>query len=185
MNTQSGTDLGTLLLGHARHAIARHLGVDGAAAPADAPELDAKAATFVSLYRDGRLRGCMGSVRPQRRLGDDVTSNAVAAASRDPRFDPLTPAEFGDVRLEVSLLSEPRFVDFDDEADLLARLQPGVEGVLLFSGCRHATFLPQVWEQLPEPAMFFAALKRKAGLAADRPAPNLMVATYSVQRWKE
>jgi AmmeMemoRadiSam system protein A len=184
MNTWSGTELGPLLLGHARHAIARHLGLDQPA-PASAPELAVKGATFVSLYRDGQLRGCMGSIRPQRMLGEDVTVNAVAAASRDPRFAPLTADEFPQVRIEVSLLSEPRFVDFADEDDLLTKLKPGVEGVLLFSGCRHATFLPQVWEQLPEPPRFLAALKQKAGLAADRPAPNLMVATYSVQRWKE
>lgn len=178
------TELGAILLGRARHAIAHELGTAGTA-PADDPRLAERGATFVTLKRNGDLRGCIGSVRAQRSLGEDVVLNAVGAAMRDPRFPPLTRDELGKVSIEVSLLSSPEFVEFSGEDELAEKLRPGIDGVLLFSGCRSATFLPQVWEQLPEPRMFLAALKQKAGLAPDRPASSLMAATYTVRKWKE
>ncbi|ANQ84867.1 hypothetical protein dqs_1829 [Azoarcus olearius] len=181
----STTDLGPRLLARARQAIAHHLGL--AAAPADAtePELTARGACFVTLRQRGELRGCIGSVRAQRPLAEDLDTNAVAAASRDPRFPPLTADELDHTEIEVSLLSEPEFLDFADEDALLAQLRPGEDGLILFSGCRSATFLPQVWEQLPQPQDFLAALKRKAGLDPQRPAANLMAARYQVQKWLE
>lgn len=178
------TELGEILLARARHAIAHELGTE-AAAPADDPRLADRGATFVTIKRNGELRGCIGSVRPQRSLGEDVVINAVAAATRDPRFPPMARSELGKIEIEVSLLSPAEFVEFSGEDELLGKLRPGIDGLVLFSGCRSATFLPQVWEQLPEPRMFLAALKQKAGLAPDRPAPNLMAATYTVQKWKE
>lgn len=178
------TELGEILLARARHAIAHELGTE-AAAPADDPRLAERGATFVTIKRNGELRGCIGSVRPQRSLGEDVVINAVAAATKDPRFPPMSDSELGKVAIEVSLLSLAEFVEFSGEDDLMGKLRPGIDGLVLFSGCRSATFLPQVWEQLPEPRMFLAALKQKAGLAPDRPAPNLMAATYTVQKWKE
>ncbi|THF63490.1 AmmeMemoRadiSam system protein A [Pseudothauera rhizosphaerae] len=176
--------LGAVLLARARTAIAREL---GAAAPAlpDDPALEQRGATFVTLKKHGELRGCIGSLRAQRPLGEDVAANAVAAATRDPRFPPLMAKELAEVDIEVSLLSEPEFLDFADEDDLLAQLRPFEDGLILFAGCRSATFLPQVWEQLPEPRRFLAALKQKGGLPPDYPVSQLMAARYHVRKWHE
>lgn len=180
------TELGALLLARARQAIAHHLGHGDAPSPTAAdPRLAARGATFVTLKRAGELRGCIGSLRPQRALGDDVAINAVAAASQDHRFTPLTADELDTIDIEVSLLSEAEFLEFRDEADLLAQLRPGIDGLILFAGCRSATFLPQVWESLPAPADFLAALKHKAGLNPQRPIDGMMAARYQVRKWHE
>ncbi len=184
MTPLSDTEFGQRLLLLARKAIAHELGLTDEAVQDD-PALAGRAATFVTLKLDGDLRGCIGSVRAQRALSADVRENAIAAATRDPRFAPVTAEEFERLRIEVSLLSEPEFIEFADEDELIAKLRPGVDGVLLFSGCRSATFLPQVWEQLPDPRSFLAALKQKAGLDPARAAPNLMVAIYTVKKWAE
>lgn len=183
--SQYSTDLGATLLQLARQAIAHHLGLGPAPRIGDDPRLHERGATFVTLTMDGDLRGCIGSLRRQRPLGTDVVANAVAAASQDPRFPPLTVAEFEDVHVEVSLLSDPEFIDFTDEADLLRQLRPHEDGLILFAGCRSATFLPQVWEQLPAPRDFLAALKRKAGMPIERPVDGLMAARYAVEKWEE
>lgn len=181
---QHDTKLGNILLTRARQAIEVELG-SRRGPLLDDPQLDARGATFVTLTCGGELRGCMGSVRAQRSLRDDIAANAVAAAMRDPRFSPVTADEMKDIRVEVSLLSEPKFLDFTNEAQLLTQVRPGADGLIIFAGCRSATFLPQVWEKLADPALFLAALKQKAGLSPDRPADNLMAATYTVQKWKE
>lgn len=182
-NTEDTADIGTLLLARARQAIAHHLGL--APPPADDTHLAQRGACFVTLTLDGELRGCIGSIRPQRALGEDVVSNAIAAASRDPRFPPLAADEFDRVRIEISLLSSPEFLDFNTEEELLRQLRPGQDGLILFAGCRNATFLPQVWEKLPDPARFLGALKEKAGLASGRTVDGLMAARYNVQKWQE
>ncbi|HQZ02038.1 MAG TPA: AmmeMemoRadiSam system protein A [Thauera sp.] len=179
------TDLGALLLGLARAAIAHQLGLGPRPVPPPDPRLDERGATFVTLTLDGDLRGCIGSLRRTRKLGEDVITNAIAAASTDPRFAPLSRSEFDRVAVEVSLLSEPEFIDFDTEASLLRQIRPQTDGLILFAGCRSATFLPQVWAQLPEPADFLDALKRKAGLPVERPVDGLMAARYSVRKWHE
>ncbi|NTV09705.1 MAG: AmmeMemoRadiSam system protein A [Zoogloea sp.] len=180
------TELGALLLARARSAIARALGLPVAErADHDDPRLGERGATFVTLTLDGALRGCIGSLNAQRPLGDDVDNNAVAAALRDPRFAPLTAEEFARVQIEVSLLSEPEFIDFKDEEDALSQLTPGEDGVIFFNGCRHATFLPQVWKQLPDRRIFMAALKHKAGLPEDFWGPTVMLARYHVEKWAE
>jgi len=176
--------LGHALLTQARKAIADALGVPAPAA-ADHPDLDQRGATFVTLTLDGELRGCIGSLNAHRPLGADVRDNAVSAALRDPRFPPLSAEEFAQVRVEVSLLTEPEFMEFRDEADALAQLVPGRDGVIFFNGCQKATFLPQVWEQLPERRQFIAALKQKARLPANFWGPNVMIARYQVQKWHE
>jgi len=178
------TELGQILLAQARRAIADALGLPAPDAPDD-PRLAGRGATFVTLTLGGELRGCIGSLNAHRPLGQDVRDNAVAAALRDPRFPPLTAAEFAEVRVEVSLLTEPDFIEFRDEADALAQLEPGRDGVIFFNGCQRATFLPQVWEQLPERRLFMAALKQKAGLPPDFWGPNVMIARYQVQKWHE
>ena len=184
MTASCATELGPLLLAHARHAIAAALGC-ASDTPEDAETLTRRGATFVTLRKNGELRGCIGSVRAQRPLGEDVRHNAVAAATNDSRFPPVNRDELPALTIEVSLLSEPEFIDFTSEADLCERLRPGRDGLILFSGCRSATFLPQVWDQLPEPERFLAALKQKAGLDPSRPAPNAMAATYRVTKWSE
>lgn len=137
-------------------------------------------ACFVTLTLNGQLRGCIGSLEAHRALGDDLRSNALAAALRDPRFPPLTAAELPAIRIEVSLLGAPQPLAFTDEADALAKLRPGIDGVILTAGGRRATFLPQVWEQLPDPAEFIGRLKQKAGLPANYWGPDVRLATYPV-----
>jgi uncharacterized protein len=178
-------DLGTLLLALARHAIGRELGHAVADPDAAHPRLAERGATFVTLTQGGELRGCIGSLNAHRPLAADVRENAVGAAFRDPRFPPLRGEEWLSTRVEVSLLSEPDFMEFTSETHLLAQLRPGIDGVIFFHGCQRATFLPQVWQQLPEPRDFLAALKRKAGLPADFWGPKVMIASYQVAKWKE
>lgn len=178
------TSLGAALTARARWAIASALGIK-AEEPVTVPAMAERGACFVTLTLDGELRGCIGSLQAQRPLAEDVAANAVAAALHDRRFAPLDAEEFGRVRVEVSLLTRPEFLDFRDEADALARLRPGVDGVIFFNGCQRSTFLPQVWEQLPEPAEFMRRLKEKAGLAPGFWGPNVMLATYRVDKFSE
>lgn len=177
------------VLGHALVAIARNalrveMGHPRRAAPAH-PALDAPGATFVTLTRDGDLRGCIGSLEARRPLRDDVHANAVAAAFRDPRFPPLAAFELDATQVEVSLLTASVPIEAADEAALLGALVPGVDGVILEYGRHRATFLPQVWTSLGEPRNFLDALKRKAGLAPDFWHPQLRVSRYAVTKWTE
>ncbi|MDY0012311.1 MAG: AmmeMemoRadiSam system protein A [Rhodocyclaceae bacterium] len=183
--TEAATELGPLLLAIARHAIAQALGLAAPVPDQADPRLRERGATFVTLTLDGELRGCIGSLNAHRPLGQDVRENALAAAFQDPRFAPLGADEWPRTRVEVSLLSRPEFMDFKDQAEVLARLRPGVDGVIFFAGCQKATFLPQVWEQLPHPREFMAALKRKAGKSPEYWGADVMIATYQVEKWKE
>lgn len=176
--------LGEALLVRARNAIAAEFGQPPRPEPAH-PSLDAPGATFVTLTQGGRLRGCIGSLEAHRPLGEDVRANARAAAFRDPRFPPLLESELARTRVEVSLLSPMQEIAFLDEADARAQLRPGIDGVILQHDWHRATFLPQVWEQLPEPRQFLANLKRKAGLAADFWADDLHLSRYQVEKFKE
>lgn len=175
--------LGERLLARARQAIAHELGL--AAAVAQDAELAERGASFVTLTRHGQLRGCIGSLKPQRPLGDDVAINACNAAFRDPRFAPVDVDEWPSIAIEVSVLGKATFLDAKHEDEVIARLRPGEDGVILFEGCRQATFLPQVWAQLPEPRAFLAALKQKAGLRPEHWSDAVMVATYPVRKWRE
>jgi AmmeMemoRadiSam system protein B/AmmeMemoRadiSam system protein A len=177
-------DLGPALLVRARNAIAARLDQPTRAEP-DHPALAEPGATFVTLTRDGDLRGCIGSLEAHRPLDRDVRANAVAAAFSDPRFPPLTLAELADTRVEVSLLTAPQPMSFTSEADALRQLRPNVDGVILVAGHRRATFLPQVWEQLPTPRQFMAHLKQKAGLPADWWSSEVQLQRYEVRKWKE
>jgi hypothetical protein len=177
-------DLGRTLLTIARSAIAAELGF-GPIAEASHAALTQPAATFVTLKHWGELRGCIGSLKPSRPLGVDVRENAIAAAFRDPRFPPLAVVEFEATSVEVSLLSTDERLDVRDEEDLLARLRPGVDGLILEYGRHRATFLPQVWESLAKPRDFLAALKGKAGLPEDFWSPHMNVSRYGVTKWAE
>jgi AmmeMemoRadiSam system protein A len=130
-------------------------------------DLKAVRASFVTLQKHGQLRGCIGHLEAVQPLVVDVAENAFAAAFRDPRFPPLTEAEWPEVDLHLSLLTAPERIDFDDERALLAQLRPGEDGLILQDGPNRGTFLPSVWESLPEPEDFLLHLKRKAGLAAN------------------
>lgn len=177
-------DAGTVLLPIARATIARSLGV-AVAAREDAPWLTELGATFVTLKKSGALRGCIGSLEARRMLLVDVKSNAVAAAFRDPRFPPVTAWELDEIRIEVSLLSPMQPIDFESEDDATARLRPFEDGVVLEYGGARGTFLPQVWEDLPDPAAFLSQLKRKAGLPLSFWASDLRLFRYTVSKWSE
>jgi AmmeMemoRadiSam system protein A len=122
------------------------------------------AATFTTLRYGGNLRGCCGTLEAVRPLAVDVAHSAFRAAFRDVRFEPVGKHELEAVRLEVSVLSSLEPVPFSSEADLLRRLTPGVDGLVIIAEGRRATFLPKVWEMLPDPRQFLFALKAKCGL---------------------
>src|SRR5438309_1934595 len=157
----------------------------GSAQTIEAPWLAQAGATFVTLTRDGVLRGCIGSLQAQRPLGTDVAENATAAAFRDPRFPAMTTAEWPGVRVEVSLLSAAKPIRFADEEDLLAQLKPGEDGVILEHEGRRATYLPQVWESISDKRQFLRELARKAGLPDDIRLTRCKPSRYRVTKWSE
>jgi AmmeMemoRadiSam system protein A len=159
-------------------ACGRPLEVDPAAYP---PPLREVAASFVTLEANGTLRGCVGSVEAHRALVVDVAENAFGAAFRDPRFPPLARSELSGLALSVSLLSPLERLAVGSEAQLLAVLRPGVDGLVLRAGAQRATFLPAVWEDLPEPRRFLAALLRKAELPDDAWPSGAEVWRYTVR----
>jgi len=147
---------------------------------------DSRRGTFVTLKIDGHLRGCIGSLTADESLREGVRRNAVSAAFRDPRFGPLTASELDRVDIEVSILTEPRELEFTDAEDLLSKLRVNIDGVIIKKGFARSTFLPQVWEQLPRPEEFLSHLCMKAGLPADAwKQPGLKVSTYQVQYFEE
>ncbi|MBI5007407.1 MAG: AmmeMemoRadiSam system protein A [Nitrosomonadales bacterium] len=178
------TDKGNTLLHLARAAIGRELGFISHELPRS-DWLEEPGATFVTLTLDTQLRGCIGSLEAHRPLIDDVRANAVASAFRDPRFDPLSKSEFGKVFIDVSLLSQPEPMRFKSEQDALEQLNPGQDGVILAYGRHRATYLPQVWAQLPEPRDFVGHLKNKAGLPDDFWSNDIQLSRYTVQKWHE
>ncbi|MEK7810457.1 MAG: AmmeMemoRadiSam system protein A [Pseudomonadota bacterium] len=178
------TDKGQTLLHLARAAIAKELGFISNDFPRT-DWLEQPGATFVTLTLHGQLRGCIGSLEAYRPLIEDVQQNAVASAFRDPRFEPLNKEEFANVLVEVSLLSQPEPIHFNSEQEALAQLHPGRDGVILAFGRQRATYLPQVWAQLPDAHDFIARLKDKAGLPMDFWSPDIRLSHYTVQKWRE
>jgi AmmeMemoRadiSam system protein A len=176
---------GPTLLAIARGAIAASLGEAGPSRTTGAEWLEEPGASFVTLSRRGELRGCVGSLIAERPLRVDVERNAVGAAFRDPRFAPLSRGEYPEIEVEVSLLSPLEPIVFESEPHAVAQLRPGVDGVLLEHGGWRGTFLPQVWEQLPESADFLAHLKAKAGLPVGFWAAELKLSRYTVRKWRE
>jgi uncharacterized protein len=148
----------------------------------DYPEpLRAPGACFVTLRRQGALRGCIGSLEPRRPLVVDVAENAHAAAFGDPRFPPLARHERIDLEIHLSVLTPLEPLPAASEAELLAALRPGVDGLVLREGERRATFLPAVWGELPDPRSFLGHLRRKAGLGEDHWSPTLRFWRYRVE----
>jgi AmmeMemoRadiSam system protein A len=178
------TDLGGALLLTARQTLEQAFG-SARTATATHAELDRPGATFVTLTQHGELRGCIGTLEAHRPLRQDVAENTRNAAFRDPRFAPLAAVELEITRIEVSLLCAPVPLPVAGEDDLLQRLRPGVDGVVLAYRGRRATFLPQVWESLPAPGDFIGALKRKAGLPADFWHHEIRIARYTVGKFRE
>ena len=177
---------GALLPAIARAVITKQLGI-AATIPktADNPRLNDLAATFVTLKKNGELRGCIGSLKARYSLMDDLQSNAIAAAFHDPRFPPLSENELNQVQIEVSVLSSPEKIEFVSEADLLAQLKPHIDGVIFSYGNNRSTFLPQVWEKLSSSELFMSQLKQKAGLAADFWSDEVLIYRYRVEKFSE
>jgi uncharacterized protein len=138
-------------------------------------------ASFITLEINKQLRGCIGTLEAYQPLIQDVTQNAYAAAFRDPRFAPLTKEEYSNITKHISVLSQPQQMFFTSEEDLLKQIRPGVDGLILSDvGCR-GTFLPSVWESLPQPQLFLHHLKMKAGLPSDYWSKTLKVERYTVE----
>lgn len=155
---------GKVLLRLARQAIGEQLGlVEEETLPQD-PGLEAEYGTFVTLKIGGILRGCIGNIVPFGSVAEAIKRNAQNAAFEDSRFPPLAAKELAKVHIDISVLSQPQRLDYSDGEDLIAKLQPGKDGVILRLGMAAATFLPQVWEQLPDPELFLGHLCQKAGL---------------------
>jgi AmmeMemoRadiSam system protein A len=145
-----------------------------------------KRGTFVTLTIDDGLRGCIGNISPQESLLDGVKANAINAAFRDPRFRPLSGKEWEKVKIEISILTDPKPLDYSNRKDLLENMRPGTAGVILKKGYNQSTFLPQVWEQLPEKKEFLTHLCLKAGLDGNEwEKEKLEVLTYQVQAFEE
>ena len=142
-------------------------------------------ATFTTLHLDGRLRGCCGSLEAARPLATDVAYSAFQAAFRDPRFDPVLADELAAIRLEVSVLSPMEAMSVVCESDLLEQLMPGEDGLVIVEGARRATFLPKVWEQLPEPRQVLDQLKLKCGLPKNYWSERLEFRRYRTASYAE
>ena len=175
-------EAGNILLSIARSSISDALGLP-TKAPDDAPWLKNEGASFVTLTLSGKLRGCIGSIEAHRPIGDDVKANSYAAAFKDPRFQPLTAHELHAVRVEVSVLSTITSLEFSDEQDAIGKLRPHIDGVVFQYKAHRSTFLPQVWESLPQPKDFIAHLKQKAGLPANFWEDDIKLSRYTVTKW--
>ena len=178
-----------VLLRLARQALER--GVKGQELPpleaeSLSPRLQAQGASFVTLTVRGSLRGCIGALEPYQPLAEDVREHTVAAALNDFRFPPVKPEELPNIHIEISRLTIPEPLEYTTPEDLLARLRPGIDGVLLRDGLRRATFLPQVWEKIPDPAQFLDYLCQKMGATTGLwREKRLQVSIYQVEEFHE
>jgi AmmeMemoRadiSam system protein A len=150
------------------------------------PRLRQKRACFVTLTNHGSLRGCIGNILPLKPLFQAILDNAGGAALRDPRFPPVEPHEVDDIQIEISVLTEPEPLVFASPEELLSQLQPQRDGVLLRIGAQHATFLPQVWEKVPDKIDFLNRLAQKAGHPPSRwREPDASISVYRVESFEE
>jgi len=179
-----GAELLRLARGSIEHGLVHRepLPVDCGELP---PALTDPAATFTTLRVSGQLRGCCGNLVAADPLALDVARSAFRAAFRDPRFDPVGRHELGVIRLEVSVLSPLEPMPVSDEADLLQQLTPGIDGLVIVADGRRATFLPKVWETLPEPQQFLAALKAKCGVAQNYWSEQIEFQRYRTTSYAE
>ncbi len=178
-----------ILLQLAREALS--LGVNGLSLPPlEIQEIPSRllepGATFVTLTKKGELRGCIGSLEASRPLAEDVRVHAVAAALEDYRFPRVIPEELSQIMIEISRLTTPRLVEFQDESELLSLIRPGIDGVILSKGVRRATFLPQVWKKVPDAEEFLGMLCRKMGSPPDCwHQKDVQILTYQVEKFQE
>ncbi len=151
------------------------------------PRLREEGASFITLTIRGELRGCIGALEAYQPLAQDVREHAIAAALEDPRFPPVQERELGAIQIEVSRLTRPVPLEYKDAANLLSKLRPHVDGVILRESLgRRATFLPQVWEKLPDPVEFLNHLCQKMGLNENAwRSKHLEVFTYQVEEFHE
>ncbi len=182
---------GDLLVRLARKTISKELGESVEDSSLDdeiAKEeiLNKKAGVFVTLLKNGELRGCIGTIMPEKSIIEGVKENAINAAFNDPRFPPLSKKELKDIKIEVSVLTPPKKLDYQGPEDLLKKIRPNVDGLIIQKGFSKATFLPQVWEKLPNPEDFLTHLCFKAGLPGSiwKTEP-LEVYTYEVVAFEE
>lgn len=180
---------GKYLLGEARKTIQKSLSgekeprIEDTGLPA---VFNQRRGTFVTLTIGGNLRGCIGHIIPQESLIEGIRANAINAAFKDPRFRPLDKEEWKRVKIEISILTDPKPLPYSNADDLLKKLRPGIDGVILKKGYRQSTFLPQVWDQLPNKEEFLSHLCLKAGLDGDEwKKGRLEVSTYQVQAFEE
>jgi AmmeMemoRadiSam system protein A len=188
MTPEFGDAQRRLLLRIARDSIASGLGGGGPIGVPleDLPQpLRAMRATFVTIYLGEALRGCIGSLEPHRAVAEDVAHNAFASAFHDPRFSPLTEIEMTSVRVQVAVLQPSLPITFRTEDELLSQLRVGQDGLILQYGSRRATFLPSVWETLPEPRGFLAALKRKAGMRPEQGIEGCQFSRYATEAFAD
>jgi AmmeMemoRadiSam system protein A len=177
---------GKTLVQIARNTIAQKLGVQTEEIASEKSLPDTEYGTFVTLKIDGQLRGCIGNLQVAGSVAASVQRNALSAAFHDSRFSPLTEAELAAVEIDISVLSTAQKLEYNDGADLLSKLRPGIDGVILRYGTAGATFLPQVWGQLPTPEQFMGHLCRKAGLSESAWRDvHLDIEIYQVQCFEE
>ena len=184
---------GQKLLKLARMSIARKFGIETEGKDPDLLKKEfsdaafhEKRGVFVTLLLDGKLRGCIGHLQPDETVVEGVRQNALNAAFEDPRFPPLSPEELERIAIEVSILTKPEPLEYRDKNDLLAKLTPYSDGVILGKDNKKATFLPQVWEQVSGPEEFLSHLCRKAGIPADQwKKGDLEVRVYRVESFEE
>ena len=184
---------GAALVNLARQTLASHFGRAISRGDAESLEsmledsaLQARCGTFVTLTIDNQLRGCIGNLSASMPIVTGIRDNALNAAFHDPRFSPLSDKELDLVRIEISVLTEAVKLEYRGADDLLAKLRPGIDGVILKKGFASATFLPQVWDQLPKPEQFLTHLCMKAGLPATKWRDgDLEIKVYQVQFFEE
>ena len=183
---------GQKLLALARHTIAEHIAKLSKLTPEDIallchdPDLQQKRGTFVTLNKDGQLRGCIGSLADFETIFEGIQRNAINAAFHDSRFTPVQLSEMDKIVVEVSILTQPQVLTYEDAADLVANLRPGIDGVIIRKDQQSATFLPQVWEQLPRPEDFLGHLCHKAMMSSEAwRSGELEVLVYQVQYFEE
>ena len=184
MDVEITEDQGRILIKFARETIAGQLDVASGTSLEDhlkEPAFQENRGVFVTLYKKGQLRGCIGSLSASVPIIEGVKDNAINAAFKDHRFSPVSREELDLIDVEVSILTEPQLLEYNDSDDLLNKLRPGVDGVMIKEGGASATFLPQVWKQLPDIASFLSHLCQKAGLPHDQwRYGGVQVKTYQV-----
>lgn len=177
---------GKVLLKYTRTVLANQFDKGVQVSIPDDPVFDNLGGIFVTLKHAGNLRGCIGNIEPVRSIKEGVAANVVSAAFHDTRFAPLSREEFERVHISISILTEPEPLVFNDVEELCTSLQVGVDGVILRCGRNSATFLPQVWEQLPDVRLFLSHLSLKAGMSKDAwKTEDVDISTYQVQSFAE